>query len=131
MSLYSCFSPLMYSKSALSRKEVKLRREKTPAAAPSEDDDQRHKRFEEDLERMQRLGEEIPGGLDDTRDSRLVGTMCEGHKPQQASGAMLRALKLLLEEKDKQQTWGGLKRILTKEGHHLWPCPHHLAERKL
>lgn len=46
------------------------------------------------------------------------------------SGAMLRALKLLLAEKDKQQTWGGLKRILTKEGHHLWRCPHHLAEYK-
>ena len=54
----------------------------------------------------------------------------ESRSPQQVSGAMLRPLKLLLEEKDKQQTWGGLKRILTKEGHHLWLCPHHLAEYK-
>ena len=43
---------------------------------------------------------------------------------------MLRALKLLLEEKDKRHVWGGLKRILTKEGHHLWLCPHHLEEYK-
>jgi len=79
---------------------------------------------------MQKLGEKIPESLDEARSSQLASTMREGYTPQQASGAMLRALKLLLEEKDKQQTWGGLKRILTKEGHHLWLCPHHLAEYK-
>ncbi len=94
------------------------------------DDEQYLKQFEEDLERMQELGEKIPEGLDDARDAKMAGLLREGHTPQQASGAMLRALKLLLEEKDKQQTWGGLKRILTKEGHHLWLCPHHLAEYK-
>ncbi|MGE0882914.1 MAG: COR domain-containing protein [Blastocatellales bacterium] len=97
------------------------------------DEDQYLKQFEEDLERMQQLGEKIPESLDETRGSQLAGSIREGRKgysPQQASGAMLRALKLLLEEKDKQQTWGGLKRILTKEGHHLWLCPHHLAEYK-
>jgi len=88
------------------------------------------KQFEEDLERMQRIGEKIPEGLDDAHDAKLASSIVQGHTPQQASGAMLRALKLLLEEKDKQQTWGGLKRILTKEGHHLWLCPHHLAEYK-
>ncbi len=93
------------------------------------DDQQYLKQFEEDLERMQKLGEKIPESLDEARGSQLAGTR-EVHTPQQASGAMLRALKLLLEEKDKQQTWGGLKRILTKEGHHLWLCPHHLAEYK-
>lgn len=94
------------------------------------DDEQYLKQFEEDLERMQELGEKIPEGLDDARDAKMAGLLREGHTPQQVSGAMLRALKLLLEEKDKQQTWGGLKRILTKEGHHLWLCPHHLAEYK-
>jgi hypothetical protein len=84
----------------------------------------------EDLKRMQKLGEKIPESLDDARGSQLAGTMREVYTPQQASGAMLRALKLLLEGKDKQQIWGGLKRILTKEGHHLWLCPHHLAEYK-
>jgi hypothetical protein len=94
------------------------------------DDDQYLKQFKEDLERMQKLGEKIPESLDEARSSQLVGIMREGYTPQQASGAMLRALKLLLEEKDRQQTWGGLKRVLTKEGHHLWLCPHHLAEYK-
>ncbi len=97
------------------------------------DEDQYLKQFEEDLERMQQLGEKIPESLDEARGSQLAGSIREGregYSPQQASGAMLRALKLLLEEKDKQQTWGGLKRILTKEGHHLWLCPHHLAEYK-
>jgi hypothetical protein len=96
----------MYSKSDLSRIEVKLRREKTPASPTSEKE--RHHLYK-----------------------ALAVRGAEGHKPQQASGAMLRAPKLLLEEKDKQRTWGGLKRILTKEGHHLWLCPHHLAEYKL
>lgn len=86
--------------------------------------------FKDDFERMEKLGEKIPVGLEDSRDSKLAGALREGYTPQQVSGAMLRALKLLLEEKDKQHTWGGLKRILTKEGHHLWLCPHHLAEYK-
>ncbi len=88
------------------------------------------KQFKDDFERMQKLGEKIPVGLEDSRDGKLAGALREGYTPQQVSGAMLRALKLLLEEKDKQQTWGGLKRILTKEGHHLWLCPHHLQEYK-
>ncbi|HEX9005101.1 MAG TPA: hypothetical protein VGB07_34645 [Blastocatellia bacterium] len=92
--------------------------------------DKYEKQFKDDFERMQKLGEKIPVGLEDSHDSKLARALREGYTPQQVSGAMLRALKLLLEEKDKQQTWGGLKRILTKEGHHLWLCPHHLAEYK-
>ncbi len=95
------------------------------------DEDAYLKQFEEDVARMQKLGEKIPEGFEEARAGMLVKTSHEGLTSQQASGAMLRALKLLLEEKDKQQVWGGLKRILTKEGHHLWLCPHHLAEYKL
>lgn len=92
--------------------------------------DRYEKQFKDDFERMQKLGEKIPVGLEDSRDGKLAGALREGYTPQQVSGAMLRILKLLLEEKDKHQTWGGLKRILTKEGHHLWLCPHHRAEYK-
>jgi hypothetical protein len=49
---------------------------------------------------------------------------------ERASGATLRTLRLLLEEKDKLQLWGGLKRVLTKEGHYLWLCKHHADEYK-
>jgi small GTP-binding protein len=92
--------------------------------------DHYEKQFKDDFERMQKLGEKIPVGLEDSRDGKLAGAFREGYTPQQVSGAMLRALKLLLAEKDQQQTWGGLKRILTKEGHHLWLCPDHLSEYK-
>jgi len=43
-------------------------------------------------------------------------------------GAALRALRHLLEEKDPQQQWGGLKQILTPEGHYLWLCEYHAKE---
>jgi len=51
--------------------------------------------------------------------------------PDEAEGAALRALRLLLDEKDPQQHWGGLKPTLTPEGHHLWLCEHHAAQYKL
>jgi hypothetical protein len=41
---------------------------------------------------------------------------------------MLRALKRLLEEKDKTGARGGLTRKLTKEGHYLWLCPFNAEE---
>jgi internalin A len=89
------------------------------------------KQFKDDLELMEKFGVMTLAGLEDERDGKLAGALREGYTPQQVSGAVLRTLKLLLEEKDKQQTWGGLKRILTKEGHHLWLCAHHLAEYKV
>jgi hypothetical protein len=42
----------------------------------------------------------------------------------------LRALRFLLDEKDKEQHWGGLKKVLTPEGHYLWLCKNHAAEYK-
>ncbi len=101
-----------------------------PWVAWAVDVERYEQQFKDDFETMQKVGEKIPAGLEDARETKLAGALREGLTSQQASGAMLRSLKLLLEEKDKQQTWGGLKRILTKEGHHLWLCPHHLAEYK-
>jgi small GTP-binding protein len=43
-------------------------------------------------------------------------------------GADLRALRHLLEEQDSQQHWGGLKKVLTPEGHYLWLCKYHARE---
>ena len=40
-------------------------------------------------------------------------------------GANLRVLRHLLEELDPSQHWGGLRRVLTPEGHYLWLCEHH------
>jgi len=40
-------------------------------------------------------------------------------------GAELRALRSMLDEKDKARIWGGLEKKRTPEGHYLWLCPDH------
>ena len=50
--------------------------------------------------------------------------------PRQIEGASLRALRALLDAKDSQHHWGGLKKVLTPEGHYLWLCEHHAAQYK-
>jgi internalin A len=46
-------------------------------------------------------------------------------------GAPLRAIRRLLQEKDPNQHWGGLKKVITPEGHHLWLCDHHAQTYKI
>jgi GTPase SAR1 family protein len=53
-----------------------------------------------------------------------------GAKARLIEGAELRALRKLLDEEDKRQEWGGLKKVLTPEGHYLWLCEEHAAEYK-
>jgi len=43
-------------------------------------------------------------------------------------GAELRALRVLLDEVDEAHGWGGLRKVLTPEGHYLWLCEHHAQE---
>ena len=38
--------------------------------------------------------------------------------------------ELAQREFTKLQLWGGLNRVLTKEGHYLWLCKHHADEYK-
>lgn len=52
----------------------------------------------------------------------------ESHHPEHASGAALRALRVFLEKQDPNKYWGGLRRILTPEGHYLWLCEYHTKE---
>jgi hypothetical protein len=49
-------------------------------------------------------------------------------EPEPLQGAALRALRHLLDEQDSQQDWGGLKKVLTPEGHYLWLCEYHARE---
>ena len=49
-------------------------------------------------------------------------------EPEPLQGAALRALRHLLEEQDPQQQWGGLKKVLTPEGHYFWLCEYHAQE---
>jgi internalin A len=59
---------------------------------------------------------------------KLVNNLGETISHDGAEGATLRALRKLLDEVDPIQHWGGLKKVLTPEGHYLWLCPHHAAE---
>ena len=43
-------------------------------------------------------------------------------------GMELRALRSLLDKEDPQHEWGGLKKVLTPEGHYLWLCEYHASE---
>ncbi len=47
--------------------------------------------------------------------------------PARIEGAALRALRKLLDELDPKQSWGGLQKVLTPEGHYLWLCSRHAA----
>ena len=48
--------------------------------------------------------------------------------PEHTTGAALRAIRQLLDEKDPSQQWGGLRKKLTPEGHYLWLCDYHEKE---
>ena len=45
-----------------------------------------------------------------------------------ADMAALQALRQLLDRKDPQQDWGGLRKVQTPEGHYLWLCEYHARE---
>ncbi len=53
-----------------------------------------------------------------------------GGKARLIEGMELRAIRKLLDEEDKSQEWGGLKKVLTPEGHYLWLCEEHAKEYK-
>ena len=66
--------------------------------------------------------------LEDDTEVRLARTLdqaTDGVEAQRAEGIGLRALRLLLDEKDPEQHWGGLRKVLTPEGHYLWLCETH------
>jgi small GTP-binding protein len=89
--------------------------------------------FKNDLELFKEVAEKLPE-IKDSDDLELAGKVGMGDitdpDPDRADGAALRALRVLLDEKDPQQHWGGLKKILTPEGHYLWLCDHHAAVYK-
>ncbi|MEH2149406.1 leucine-rich repeat domain-containing protein [Nostoc sp.] len=87
--------------------------------------------FKNDLELFKELAAKLPE-LKQSEDLELADKIARGEDldPECADGEALRALHQLLEEKDPQQHWGGLKKVLTPEGHYLWLCEHHAAEYK-
>ncbi len=87
--------------------------------------------FKNDLEFTKELAAKLPE-LKESEDLELAGKIARGEDldPERADGAALRSLRQLLEEKDPQQHWGGLKKVLTPEGHYLWLCEYHAGNYK-
>jgi len=63
-------------------------------------------------------------------EAELLERAIRGAKAERIEGAELRALRKLLDEVDPKQEWGGLKKVLTPEGHYLWLCEEHAMEYK-
>jgi len=53
-----------------------------------------------------------------------------GEKAERIEGMELRMFRQLLDEVDEQHEWGGLKKVLTPEGHYLWLCEEHAEKYK-
>lgn len=83
-----------------------------------------------DLKLMTTLVKQLPD-LKKDRALGLAGAVGETHDAERAGGAALRALRQLLDEKDPQHDWGGLRKVLTPEGHYLWLCEYHSQEYAL
>jgi hypothetical protein len=86
------------------------------------------KQFKNDIKLMEELVKKLPDLKSDYPDLDLAKGIGETADIEHAEGTALRALRLLLDEVDRQQKWGGLKKVLTPEGHYLWLCEYHAAE---
>jgi hypothetical protein len=86
--------------------------------------------FKYQLKMMEELAKKLGDG-EDTGRAALIGGIGKVGRLEQAEGAPLRALRELLDEVDTKHHWGGLKKILTPEGHYLWLCEDHAQEYKI
>jgi internalin A len=91
--------------------------------------------YERTLKRDMQLMQELVGSLpeasfkkarmfEEAERSLASDTLTAGRLAR----SVLRNLRRTLDEKDPEQHWGGLKRVITPEGHLLWLCPHHTKE---
>ncbi|MEH1868818.1 MAG: COR domain-containing protein [Nostoc sp.] len=89
------------------------------------------KLFKNNLELFKEVVAKLPEPKE-SKDLELADKIAKSEDldPERADGAALRALRQLLDEKDPQQHWGGLKKVLTPEGHYLWLCEHHAVAYK-
>ncbi|MBI3914424.1 MAG: leucine-rich repeat domain-containing protein, partial [Chloroflexi bacterium] len=81
-----------------------------------------------DLDFLNAVIKQIPDLEKEHPDFELSGHVGRADDPERVEGAALRALRALLDEKDTRQEWGGLRKVLTPEGHYLWLCNHHAQE---
>jgi len=86
--------------------------------------------FKHQLKMMEELSKKLGDGRDIDVAELTVGIGKIG-RLEQVEGAPLRALRELLDKEDPKHHWGGLKKILTPEGHYLWLCDEHAGEYKI
>ena len=89
-------------------------------------------KYAKDLAGQIKLMEELAKKLGerDYMEAELLERTGAGGKAERLEGMELRALRKLLDEVDAKQEWGGLKKVLTPEGHYLWLCKEHAEEYK-
>ena len=63
-----------------------------------------------------------------TYEEQYAKAYHEKDNPEHAKGADLRAIRALLDHLDPLRNWGGLRKVLTPEGHYFWLCEHHAKE---
>jgi internalin A len=86
------------------------------------------KAVENDITLMKALVEKLP----DLESLRRHGLEGSGERwPDPAQGAALRALRVVLDQKDPAHKWGGLRKVLTPEGDYLWLCDEHAQEYRV
>jgi hypothetical protein len=87
-------------------------------------------KYAKDLAGQIKLMEELAKKLADRDylEAELLERTGVGGKAERIEGMELRALRQLLDKVDEKQEWGGLKKVLTPEGHYLWLCNEHAEE---
>ena len=84
------------------------------------------KRIAAEIKLMEELAKKLAGSY--YLEAELLDLTKIGGKARRVEGFQLRALRVLLDEVDKAHEWGGLRKVLTPEGHYLWLCEHHAQE---
>ena len=84
-------------------------------------------KYAKDLAGQIKLMEELAKKLAerDYIESELLERTRVGGKAERIEGMELRMFRQLLDEVDEHHEWGGLKKVLTPEGHYLWLCEEH------
>lgn len=82
------------------------------------------KLINDDIKFMQELVKIMPD-IEQSHETELADALGETIDPGRAHGAALRELRMIMDAKDPKQDWGGLRKVLTPEGHYLWLCEYH------
>ena len=83
--------------------------------------------FKHQLALMKQLAARLPDLAEQPLHPAREGVDDPG-EARRTVGASLRALRELLDQKDPQRQWGGLRKVLTPEHHYLWLCDYHASE---